>query len=301
MPDLGPSFSKGRCTLMRINNYKDFNGPIIWSADGLSYQDLAKIVKDPRFPNGEVAVKFDRLMTEHHDFKHLEGVREFQEDYGVAVFDDAKITEIPNKVQAIAGYHIEIASPFMLNAQGGICSNGYYPGCDAEKAELEAAKREGREPKFTYDALYYFAELCKKHSVRPCVVSVLTSKTPELIRLEYNKEPAEAVMFYATLSANCGITDFVCSPKEIEIVKPLGFTLNTPGIRKAGDSAHDQARIDSPYGAITRAGSATNIRLVIGRSIWDAEKQEPHEAVYDNIARILEEINQAKTDLSHIE
>lgn len=287
--------------LRRISNYRDFKGQIIWSADNISHADLVKIVSNPDFPNGEVAIKLDRVITESEEFGYLNCIKEFQEEYGVAVFDDGKIVEIPNKVMSSAERRLKSYHPWMCNVMAGVISNMYCPGCSAEQREAIEAKQEGREPKpIEYDALYRFAQLCAEYDTLSCAVSVLTSKSEATVKYEFGDEPLNVVRRYAQLAAKFGITDFVCSPKEIEVVAPLGLTLNTPGIRKVGDNADDQARIDTPYGAIKRAVLATGsteggIRLVIGRSIW--QPGQPYEMVNENIEKTLVDIYKAKGDL----
>ncbi len=76
----------------------------------------------------------------------------------------------------------------------------------------------------------------------------------------------EDVLRKAKLAHSWGLDGVVCSARELEIIrKELGpeFETMVPGIRPAGESAGDQARIATPQEAVCLG--ATN--LVIGRPI----------------------------------
>ena len=99
-------------------------------------------------------------------------------------------------------------------------------------------------------------------------VTVLTSWPEERFAAEL--AIAETVPSYvnrlAALAAGAGIGGCVCSPLEVAALRqthPEPFQLVTPGIRPAGSSTGDQARVMTPAQAIA-AGSS---QLVIGRPI----------------------------------
>jgi len=99
-------------------------------------------------------------------------------------------------------------------------------------------------------------------------VTVLTSWPEERFAAEL--AIAEPVPTYvnrlAALAAGAGIGGCVCSPLEVAALRqihPEPFQLVTPGIRPAGSSTGDQARVMTPAQAIA-AGSS---QLVIGRPI----------------------------------
>lgn len=76
----------------------------------------------------------------------------------------------------------------------------------------------------------------------------------------------DEVLRLAELAEACDLGGVVCSAREASSVRSiLGSTreIVTPGIRLAGDSAHDQRRVTTPAQAV--AAGAT--RLVVGRSI----------------------------------
>ena len=102
-------------------------------------------------------------------------------------------------------------------------------------------------------------------------VTVLTSMTGEDLReLGYSETPAERVLRLAALTADSGLDGVVCSAMEASYLRNArgeGFTLVTPGIRLAGDSADDQRRVVTPADAMALGSDY----LVIGRSITGAQ------------------------------
>lgn len=90
---------------------------------------------------------------------------------------------------------------------------------------------------------------------------------------------------YVILANDAGITDIVCSPREAEAIRKESefddMEINTPGVRLPGSSADDQARIDTPRGAISNGAD----RLVIGRDLTRGEGNivERVERNYDKI------------------
>lgn len=226
--------------------FENFNGKIIWSADGISLKELIKAVESDGFPRGQVAVKLDRLFLTKEGLPSISVVQE----RGIPVFADAKIIEIPSKTIEIAKLHLEY-QPWMLNVMAGAGSTGFLPG--------------GIEENLKPDALFQFSELCKAAGTKSCAVTVLTSKTEEFTRCEFGKLPKNAVIFYAKMAINCGFTDIVCSPLEAKIVRNLSDVvgINTPGVRLSESSKDDQSRVMTPAKALENGA----IRLVIGRDL----------------------------------
>ena len=75
----------------------------------------------------------------------------------------------------------------------------------------------------------------------------------------------------ASLSQASGMDGVVCSAQEAsQIRRQCGdaFSLITPGIRLAGDSAGDQRRVVTPSDAVTLGSDY----LVMGRSITGSEQ-----------------------------
>lgn len=221
---------------------------IIWSADVLDEAVLMSVLDQM---SELQIVKVDRLFLEGRDFTVI---NRLQKDRGLRVFDDAKIIEIPSKMVAIAKKHLA-HRPFMLNCMAGGVSSRVLKHEDVEKI----------------DALKRFADACHKVGTKPCGVTVLTSKTEEVVNEEFCNDNMGQVLYYADVLLECGFTDIVCSPKELAAIRGESrfdeLDLNTPGIRPSGSSTDDQARTDTPAAAIR--GGAT--RLIIGRPITDGD------------------------------
>lgn len=73
----------------------------------------------------------------------------------------------------------------------------------------------------------------------------------------------------AAAAAAAGLRGVVCSPAEVEVVRPAlgaGAWIVVPGIRRAADAAGDQVRIAAPREAAARGAT----HLVVGRPILNA-------------------------------
>ncbi len=185
---------------------------------------------------------------------------------GFEVFADAKIVELPGNSEDLAGLHLA-HKPWMLNCMADIVSNGDMRG-------------EGRIDKKKRDGLKRFADACHAVRTRPCAVSVMTSKTPEVVAQQYNgRTPAEQVLVFAEWLVQAGFTNMVCSTEELLIIRSdprFDFLdLDVPGIRLPGSDTRDQARIGTPRGAM-EAGATD---LVIGSNLTDGD-------LVENFARI---------------
>ncbi|HUC88371.1 MAG TPA: orotidine 5'-phosphate decarboxylase / HUMPS family protein [Candidatus Binatia bacterium] len=239
---------------------------LIWSAD-VAHDDamLAVIDRSPRLRH----VKVDRLYVANNGysiFPKLAG-------QGCNVFYDAKIIEVPSKLEDLAIVECNRARPWMINCMAGSVSGG--PLEDEDPNKIEGLKR--------------FADACRKVGVRPCAVTVLTSKQSKLFAKEngeFNGRTAvEQVLYYMEFLLECGFTDVVCSPNEVPAIRAEsrfdGLELNTPGIRRASSSARDQARTNTPAAAL-KAGAN---RLVIGQDITNGGN--PAQNIEDIVAEIL--------------
>ena len=158
---------------------------------------------------------------------------------GVHVFLDLKLHDIPNTVagaaRAVAKLRPEILT---VHAAGG---------ADMIKAAVEAAP----------DTIV-------------AGVTLLTSIGDKaLAELGMEGSVSDAVRRMATLAVTAGARGLVCSPQEVAAVRAEvgpGILLITPGIRLAGATSDDQARIATPVEAM-KAGADL---LVIGRPITKA-------------------------------
>lgn len=243
------------------------NIKVIWSADHIPKSDLLRILGDDKFPRETVAVKLDRFFVEQNG---LSAIGEVQSQCNVAVFDDAKIVEVPSKVLEIAKLHLE-NHPWMLNVMANACDTRYTLKTHPEISDN------------SYDLLYRFSKLCFAAETQPCAVTVLTNKTADTAKWEFNKDPAQAVVDYATLMENCNMTDIVCSAMEAQAIRKVSdwLIINTPGIRMFGSNTDDQNRVMTPQEAFAAGVN----RLVVGRDIY--RKGESYDVILPNIQKIL--------------
>jgi orotidine-5'-phosphate decarboxylase len=226
---------------------------IIWSAD--VSDEAALWAGLDSMPDLRI-VKLDRNFMDGRDYELFDRVHE----RGLLIFDDAKISEVPTKVASIAiGSQLKrhlARKPWMLNCMAGVESNDLLEHSDPKKI----------------DGLKQFADACHAAGARSCAVTVLTSKTAEVVGREFNgRTPIEQVLYYVERLLECGFTDVVCSPQEAPAIRAESrfddLDLNTPGIRWAGSDTRDQARVNTPDGAIT----AKATRVVIGSLLTDSD------------------------------
>lgn len=155
---------------------------------------------------------------------------------GVQVFLDLKLHDIPNTVagaaRAVAKLRPEILT---VHAAGG---------ADMIKAAVEAAP----------DTIV-------------AGVTLLTSiGDKDLAEIGVDGSASDVVRRMAALAVTAGARGLVCSPQEVAAVRAEvgpGILLITPGIRPAGATSDDQARVATPEAAL-KAGADL---LVIGRPI----------------------------------
>ncbi len=158
---------------------------------------------------------------------------------GVQVFLDLKLHDIPNTVagaaRAVAKLRPEILT---VHAAGG---------ADMIKAAVQAAPE-----------------------TLVAGVTLLTSiGDQDLADLGVGGSVSDAVRRMAALAVSAGARGLVCSPQEVAAVRAevgQDILLITPGIRPAGVTSDDQARIATPVEAL-KAGADL---LVIGRPITRA-------------------------------
>lgn len=102
-------------------------------------------------------------------------------------------------------------------------------------------------------------------------VTVLTSLAESDLRATGVNDITETqVVRLARLAVEAGLGGLVCSPRELPTLRrqlPTAVSLVTPGIRPAGSSRDDQARVMTPREA---AAAGANF-IVVGRPILRAE------------------------------
>jgi orotidine-5'-phosphate decarboxylase len=167
---------------------------------------------------------------------------------GFRVFLDLKFHDIPNTVaQACAAATRLGVWMIDVHAAGGRAMLSA-----ARDAVTETAAAEGR--------------------ARPLLiaVTVLTSlNADDLAAIGVSGSAETQVLRLARLAQASGLDGVVCSAHEAAMLRAqygTDFKLVTPGIRPAGEQAHDQARVMTPQAAIAAGADY----LVIGRAITAA-------------------------------
>ncbi|MEY4352322.1 MAG: orotidine-5-phosphate decarboxylase [Cyanobacteriota bacterium] len=173
-------------------------------------------------------------------------VRQLREELGKRVFLDLKLHDIPATMagacRSAASLGAELISVHACAGSEGLRA--------AQEAALEGAERASLQP--------------------PTLLAVTVLTSWEAQRFQAELAIAEPVQTYvkrlAALAAEAGIGGCVCSPLEVaalRVAHPEPFTLVTPGIRPAGTTRGDQARVMSAAQALGAGAS----QLVVGRPI----------------------------------
>jgi orotidine-5'-phosphate decarboxylase len=164
---------------------------------------------------------------------------------GFRVFLDLKFHDIPNTVAQACAAATRMGV-WMLNVHA---SGGRAMLAAARAAVDEAARERGSRAPLLI------------------AVTVLTSLDEAALReTGVPAASAEHAVRLARLAQSCGVDGVVCSAAEAGAMRAaLGpaFVLVTPGIRPAGSSTDDQARIVTPQAAVAAGAD----HLVIGRPI----------------------------------
>jgi orotidine-5'-phosphate decarboxylase len=169
-----------------------------------------------------------------------EGVRKIKSDFGVDIFLDLKLHDIPNTVASAAAAISELSPRFLtVHASGG---------STMVKAAVDAVPH-----------------------IDITAVTVLTSLSEEdLFEIGFANPALESAVALASLSVKAGAKAIVSSPLEIAAIrsavgeKPI---IITPGVRPAGSQgSDDQVRTMTPSQAIASGADY----VVIGRPITGA-------------------------------
>jgi orotidine-5'-phosphate decarboxylase len=167
---------------------------------------------------------------------------------GFRVFLDLKFHDIPNTVAQACAAATRLGV-WMLNVHA---AGGRAMLTAARDAVARTAAEQGRTPPLLI------------------AVTVLTSLDDAALReVGVDATAAHQALALARLTADCGLAGVVCSAVEAPVLRAaLGpdFKLVTPGIRPAGSSRDDQARIITPEAAVANGADY----LVIGRPITQA-------------------------------
>ena len=165
------------------------------------------------------------------------------------IFLDLKLYDIPNTVKAAARDMGRLGvTYFTVHAAGG------QRMMEAAQRGAEAGAHEAGHP-----------------TPHVLAVTQLTSFSEEelLATQQLSVSLLDSVKHLAQLADQAGIAGTISSAFEAHEIQALtreGFETITPGIRLAGDSANDQARVMTPDRAATMGATG----LVVGRSITQA-------------------------------
>jgi orotidine-5'-phosphate decarboxylase len=181
-------------------------------------------------------------------------VRQITESGG-RVFLDLKYHDIPNTVAKAVRGAVEMGvSWFTVHASGG---------SDMIRAAKDAAA-----------------------DARVLAVTVLTSLDRDAMgQIGWGGEVRDQVIRLATMARETGADGIVCSALEVRSLRSAlddGCVLVTPGIRPAGVSTDDQARVATPASAVADGADF----LVVGRPIVKAHDRN------EAVRLILEEMKQ---------
>lgn len=181
-------------------------------------------------------------------------VRQITESGG-RVFLDLKYHDIPNTVAKAVRGAVEMGvSWFTVHASGG---------SDMIRAAKDAAA-----------------------DTRVLAVTVLTSLDRDAMgQIGWGGEVRDQVVRLATMAREAGADGIVCSALEVGSLRSVlddGCVLVTPGIRPAGASTDDQARVATPASAVADGADY----LVVGRPIVKALDRK------EAVRLILEEMKQ---------
>ncbi|MCL2559150.1 MAG: orotidine-5'-phosphate decarboxylase [Turicibacter sp.] len=194
-------------------------------------------------------------------YKEGPAIVTYLKEKGHRIFLDLKMHDIPNTVKSamrqVASLGVDLTN---LHAAGG-------------KKMMEAAIEGLIEG--------------SPDGKRPLIIAVtqLTSTSKEQMNEEQGilGTVADSALNYAKVAKAAGLDGVVCSVHEAQKVHETcgeGFIALTPGIRLAGDDAHDQTRVATPK----RGKEEGSNYIVIGRSITCAENP------YDVYQRVQGEI-----------
>jgi len=224
-------------------------GPVRWRDASAADRRLAPVAVALDAPDIDVAAHWATLVTPHVSTVKIGlelylrygpmVVATVRGGSGVKVFLDLKLHDIPNTVAGAARAVSKLRPEILTVHAAG--------GADMIRAAVDAAP----------DTIV-------------AGVTLLTSiGDKDLAEIGVDGSVSDAVRRMAALAVSAGARGLVCSPQEVAAVRAeVGedILLITPGIRPAGATSDDQARIATPEEAL-KAGADL---LVIGRPITKA-------------------------------
>lgn len=194
---------------------------------------------------------------------------------GHKIFLDLKLHDIPNTVRSgmrsLAGLGVDMTN---VHAAGGVKMmkaglEGLASGAASKSnslTEMNAGQADGQQETD--------AEQDENPNATPILIAVtqLTSTDQETLNNELLIEGNmnDVIRKYALNAKAAGLGGVVCSPLEAGLIHEAcgeGFLTITPGIRFAGGTTDDQARITTP----ARARELGSDYIVVGRPITQAK------------------------------
>ncbi len=167
---------------------------------------------------------------------------------GFGVFVDLKLHDIPHQVH-LAAKALAALGADMITVHA---SGGSHMMREAVMGSLEGAQELGLP------------------APKVLGVTVLTSLSADaLAETGVTATPEDQVERLAVLARTSGASGVVCSPREASAVRNIlgdAPLVVTPGVRPEWEAAGDQARTDTPSGAVAAGAS----HIVIGRPITAA-------------------------------
>ena len=170
-----------------------------------------------------------------------EGIRSIIDEFGVEIFLDLKLHDIPKTVSSATSAVASLSPKFLtVHASGG-------------SAMVSAAVNAAPHVGIT-------------------AVTILTSLSEdELFRVGFANPALESAVALAELATSAGAQAIVCSPLEIAAIRAVvsnEVKIITPGVRPAGtEGSDDQVRTMTPKAAM---GEGADF-VVIGRPITGAQ------------------------------
>jgi orotidine-5'-phosphate decarboxylase len=221
-------------------------GPVRWSDASVADRRLAPVAVALDAPNIDVAAHWATLVTPYVSTVKIglelylrygpTVVATVRGGSGVHVFLDLKLHDIPNTVAGAARAVSKLRPEILTVHAAG--------GADMIKAAVE----------------------CAPDTIVAGVTLLTSIGDKDLVELGIDGSVSDAVRRMAELAVAAGARGLVCSPQEVAAVRAevgQDILLITPGIRPAGATSDDQARVATPEEAL-KAGADL---LVIGRPI----------------------------------
>ena len=234
---------------------KTSTSPIILAVDTNSLDIAKRWIEATR-----ESVDIFKLGLEFYLTFGSDGIRSISNEFGVEIFLDLKLHDIPKTVASATSTVTSLNPRFLtVHASGG-------------SAMISAAASAAPHVAIT-------------------AVTILTSLSEdELFRIGFANPALESAVSLAELATSAGAKAIVCSPLEIAAIRSVvskDVEIITPGVRPAGtEGGDDQMRTMTPQGALREGADF----VVIGRPITGAWSQGA-EAMRDAARKISEELS----------